>query len=263
MGAGFVGGQAKEAGDGRTQAKDDARDLKTAVDAARAKIDDMAQKVEAGAKLLKAPGKERQFPKDLADQPRGDHAGVRRKLLARRRFSGFSKDVSKQLFDFVTSVTALNEHKTAIKNLLTKLAKPIEEQLKAAASGQHSIQYVVLLGGSSGKDDAGNWVANIAQLNPPLTFTGNFPTVPDDIKANFAGQNVGVPKYKGGTSGSQRPSTSRPSASMRCARPRPNRSSRSSGLKMGDLITEIRGERSRLARSCKTRSRGFSSNPTC
>jgi hypothetical protein len=243
VGAGFVGGQAKEAGDGRTQAKNDARELKTAVDAARGKIDDMAQKVEAGAKLLTAPPKERQFPKELANQLGGITPAFDGSLLAQRRFSGFSKDVSKQLFDYVTSVTALNEHKTAIKNLLTKLEKPIGEQLAAGASGQHSIQYVALLGGSSGKDDAGNWVANIGQLVPPLTFTGNFPTVPPDIKANFAGQNVGVPKFKGGNLGDPAAIYISP-VSFDAVCPSETKSVIAQlGLKLGDLINEIRGEK--------------------
>jgi len=240
VGAGFVGGQAKEAGDGRTQAKNDARELKTSVDAAKVKIEDMAGKVELGIKqLTQKEGKE--FPKDLANQLGGITPAFDGSLLAQRRFSGFSKDTSKLLFDFVTNVTALNDHKTAIKNLLTKLEKPVTEQFKASASGQHSIQYVVLLGGSSGKDNAGNWVGNIAGLNPPLSFTGEFPTIPNDIKANFAGQNVSVTKFKGGT-------LSEPSAiyvtpgSFEAVCPSDTKSVVAQlGIKLNDLILEIRG----------------------
>ncbi len=241
VGAGFVGGQAKEAGDGRTQARNDAKDLKLAVDAAKVKIDEMGEKLEAGRKLLtQKEGKA--FPKELADQLGGITPAFDGSLLAQRRFSGFPKETSKQLFDFVTNVTALNDHKTAVKNLLTKLQKPVTEQFAASASGQHSIQYVVLLGGSSGKDDAGNWVSNIAALNPPLSFTGQYPTIPPEMKANYAGQNVTVSKFKGGT-------LTEPAAmyvtpvSFEAVCPSDTKSVVAQlGIKLGDLITEIQGE---------------------
>ncbi len=241
IGAGFVGGQAKEAGDGRTQARGDAADLKKSVDAAKLKIDDMATKLEAGEKLL-ADKTQKQFPKDLANQLGGINVDFSGELLAGRRFSGFSKDTSKLLFDFVTSVSALNDHKTAIKNLLTKLEKPITEQFAASASGAHSIQYVALFGGTSGKDSAGNFTGNLAALNPPLSFTGDAPTLPPDIKANFSGQNVSVPKYKGGN-------LNDPSAvyitpgSFEAVCPSDTKSVVAQlGIKLHDLIMEIRGE---------------------
>jgi hypothetical protein len=240
-GVGFVGGQAKEAGDGSKQARNDAKELKTSVDAAKVKIEDMATKLEAGTKLLTAK-EGRAFPKDLANQLGGINVDFDGSKLAGRRFAGFPQDTSTGLFTFVTDVTALNEHKTAIKNLLTKLEKPITEQIAASSSGQHSIQYVVLLGGSSSKDSAGNYTANIAQLNPPISFTGDNPTVPNDVKANFAGQNVGVTKYKGGP-------INEPSAiyvtpgSYDAVCPAETKSAMAQlAIKIGDLITEIRGQ---------------------
>ena len=240
-GVGFVGGQAKEAGDGSKQAKNDAKELKTAVDAAKTKIEDMATKLEAGTKQLTAK-EGRAFPKDLANQLGAINVDFDGSKLAGRRFAGFPQDTSTQLFDFVTNVTALNEHKTAIKNLLTKLEKPITEQIAASSSGQHSIQYVVLLGGTSAKDPGGNYVANIAQLNPPISFTGETPSMPNDIKANFAGQNVGVTKYKGGA-------INEPSAiyvtpgSYDAVCPAETKSAIAQlAIKIGDLITEIRGQ---------------------
>lgn len=95
-------------------------------------------------------------------------------------------------------MSALNEQKTAVKNLLTKLEKPISAQIAAASSGQHSIQYVVLLGGPNGKDNGGNYVASLGLLNPAVSFSGETPTIPSDIKANVIGHSVGAPKYKGG-----------------------------------------------------------------
>jgi hypothetical protein len=241
VGAGFIAGQAKEAGDGRTQARGDAKDLKDSVDAAKVKIEDMATKLEGGVKMLQAK-EGRAFPKDLANQLGGINVDFDGSKLAGRRFSGFPKDTSEGLFTFVTNVTALNEHKTAVKNLLTKLEKPITEQIAAASSGSHSIQYVVLLGGVSAKDSAGNYTANIAPLIPSLSFTGDAPNMPNDIKANFSGQNVGVTKYKGGA-------ISEPSAiyvtpgSFDAVCPSDTKSATAQlAIKLGDLILEIRGE---------------------
>jgi len=241
VGVGFVGGQAKETGDGNKQAKNDAKELKTAVDGSKTKIEDMAAKLEAGAKQLTAK-EGRAFPKDLAGQLGAINVDFDGTKLAGRRFAGFPPDTSGQLFDYVTNVSALNTHKTAIKNLLTKLEKPITDQITASSSGQHSIQYVVLLGGTSAKDSGGNYTANIAQLNPPISFTGDSPTMPNDIKANFAGQNVGVTKYKGGA-------INEPSAiyvtpgSYDAVCPSETKSAIAQlAIKLGDLITEIRGE---------------------
>jgi hypothetical protein len=240
-GVGFVGGQAKETGAGRDQARSDAKELKTSVDASKTKIEDMATKLEAGVKQLTAK-EGKAFPKDLANQLGAINVDFDGTKLAGRRFAGFKPETSGQLFDYVTNVSALNTHKTAVKNLLTKLEKPITEQITAASSGQHAIQYVVLLGGTSGKDPGGNYVANIAALNPPLSFTGENPAIPNDIKANFAGQNVGVTKYKGGA-------INEPSAiyvtpgSFDAVCPSETKSAIAQlAIKLGDLINEIRGE---------------------
>ena len=237
------GSASDKAGDGRAQARNDAKELKVEVDAARAKIDELGKRVQEGADKLTGKGGKKEFPKDLANQLGGLNPAFDGSLLAQRRFSGFSKDTSKQLFDFVTNVGALNDHKTAIKNLLTKLEKPITEQFTAAASGQHSLQYVVLLGGVSGKDPGGNYVANLAQLNPAISFTGENPPIPNDIKANFAGQNVAVSKYKGGN-------LTDPSAiyitplSFDAVCPAETKSVIAQlAVKLGDIITEINGEK--------------------
>jgi hypothetical protein len=241
VGAGFIGGQASKEGAGATQARNDAKELKTAVDGSKTKVEDMAAKLEAGAKQLQAK-EGRAFPKDLANQLGAINVDFDGTKLAGRRFAGFPPDTSGQLFDYVTNVSALNTHKTAIKNLLTKLEKPITEQITAASSGQRSVQYVVLLGGTSGKDSGGNYVANIAQLVPVLSFSGDAPAIPNDIKANFAGQNVGVTKYKGGA-------INEPSAiyvfppSFDAVCPSETKSAIAQlAIKLGDLINEIRGE---------------------
>ncbi len=235
---------------------DDAKELKDSVDAAKTKIEDMATKLEGGVKMLQAKDG-RAFPKDLANQLGGINVDFDGGKLAGRRFSGFPKDTSEGLFTFVTNVTALNEHKTAVKNLLTKLEKPITEQITAQTSGSHSIQYVVLLGGVSAKDSAGNYTANIAPLVPPLSFTGDAPNMPNDIKANFSGQNVGVPKYKGGA-------VNEPSAiyvtpgSFDAVCPSDTKSATAQlAIKLGDLILENSRRRKTRRRHRRGHEAGF------
>ena len=241
IGAGFVGGQAKEAGDGRAQAKRDAQELKEGVDAAKTKISDLADKLEAGAKQLSAK-EGKAYPKDLANQLGGINVDFDGSKLAGRRFSGFPQDTSAQLFEFVTAVQSLNDHKTAVKNLLTKLEKPITAQFEASAKGEHQIQYVVLLGGPTGKDQAGNYIANLATLSPAITFTGDSPQLPAEIKASFAGQNVGASKFKGGALNDPAAIYVTP-GSFDSVCPTETRSLVAQlGVKLGDLIQEIRGE---------------------
>jgi hypothetical protein len=240
-GVGFVGGQAKETGDGRTQAKHDAKDLKDSVDAAKVKLDELATKLEGGAKQLTAK-EGRAYPKDLANQLGGLNVDFDGSKLAGRRFSGFPTETSAQLFEFVTGVTALNDHKTAVKNLLSKLEKPVTAQFEAAAKGEHSIQYVMLFGGPTGKDQGGNYIANIAALNPAITFTGESPTIPADLKATFAGQNVGVPKFKGGNLNEPAAMYVTPGSFDGVCPSETKSLVAQLGVKLGDLITEIRGE---------------------
>lgn len=238
-GVGFAGGQAAKEGADHTASKKDAADLSKNVTTAKGKLQELATKVEDGAKTLQA-GKE--FPKDLANQLGGINVDFDGSQLALRHFSAFPTDTSGSLATFITEVSTLNEQKTAVKNLLTKLEKPISAQIAAAASGQHSIQYVVLLGGPNGKDGAGNYVASLGLLNPPVSFSGNDPTIPNDLKASVIGHNVGAPKYKGGKLDE---------ASAMYVDPRSYDAvcpSETRGLvaqlaiKLGDLLTAINGE---------------------
>jgi hypothetical protein len=239
VGVGFVGGQAAKEGADHAASKKDAADLEANVTAAQAKIKDLGAKVEAGAQTLRE-GK--QFPKDLANQLGGINVDFDGSQLALRHFSAFPTETSGALAAFITNVTALNEHKSAVRNLLTKLQKPITAQIAAAASGQHSIQYVVLFGGVTGKDPGGNYVANLAALSPALTFSGDAPTIPAELKATFSGHNIGVPKFKGGK-------LDEPSAmyvtpgSYEAVCPSETRGLVAQlAVKLGDLLIEINGE---------------------
>ncbi len=69
------------------------------------------------------------------------------------------------LVDFITSVQALNDRKDLIQGLLTKLQKPMTEQMSAAA-GSGSITLIAAVQ----KDGTGNPYAFLAPLSAPITF---------------------------------------------------------------------------------------------
>lgn len=249
-GVGFVGGQASQQGSDRTRGHDDAQDLKKNVEAAKAQLDQMAQKVEAGKNLLvpKDPATPAKYPDTLDDELGGIVVDFDGSKLAGRRFSGMPTDVAKMLFDFVARVAALNDHKTALKNLLTKLEKPMKEQLAASTSGTHAIQHIVLLGGPLGKDPGGNYFGMLGTLTPPLSFTGDSPTIKDDFKANVpksGGGGVVAVTAKGYKSGDLAQATAVYLApqSFEAACPSETRSQAAQlGFKLSDILTEIRGE---------------------
>ncbi len=60
-----------------------------------------------------------------------------------RRFSGVPADTTRNLFDFITRVQALNDKKMLVISLLNKLQKPITEELSRPA-GQLPISYVAI-----------------------------------------------------------------------------------------------------------------------
>ncbi len=238
-GIGFAGGQAAKEGADHTASKKDAADLSKNLAAAKTKIQDLGAKIDEGAKTLRE-GKS--FPKDFANQLGAINVDFDGTQLALRHFSAFPTETSGSLSTFITEVSTLNEQKAAVRNLLTKLEKPITAQIAAAASGQHSLQYVVLLGGPNGKDGANNYVASLGLLNPPISFSGESPTIPNDVKATVLGHNVGAPKFKGGK-------VDEPSAmyvdprSFDAVCPSETRGLVAQlAIKLGDLLTAINGE---------------------
>ena len=84
-------------------------------------------------------------------------------LLAGVRFSGFSQDTTSTLIEYITQVQTLNDRKTAIIGLLSRLQKPITEQLTAGQ--KTTIGYVVFLGK---QDPSRNPFAMLAPLQKPI-----------------------------------------------------------------------------------------------
>ncbi len=189
---GFIAGGAQETSKGRQKAVGDAKALAGDVTKAREQLKTLAEKIETGRTTLL---KERKYPADLAKELGGINVDFDGGKLAGVRFSGFPQETTSGLIEFITAVQSVNDRKTAVSGLLTRLQKPITEQL---AGGKTSISYVVLFG----KRDPSNnpfallaplttpiEVANPAQISLPAEFTATDPTTR---------ANVNAPAYKSG-----------------------------------------------------------------
>jgi hypothetical protein len=192
-GVGFVAGGASEQGKAREKSKADAASLGEDLTKAKDTLTKLADKMDEGVKTLSG-GK---FPDKLAGDLGGLNVSFDGTELAGRRFSGFPQETTAMLVDFITSVQALNDRKELVQGLLTKLQKPMTDQLNApAGSGSVSIVGAVM------KDGSGNSWAYLAPLSAPIPYTS-----PSDIKwpAQFTfsdpmggGSNASAPRYTGG-----------------------------------------------------------------
>jgi outer membrane murein-binding lipoprotein Lpp len=163
---GYVAGGATEKNSARSKAVSDAKELAGDVTKAKDQMKAMADKVEAGRRqLLAQDPKERKFPDTLAKDLGGMNIDFDGSKLAGRRFSGFSTTATAQLVEFITAVQGLNDRRTAVINLLSKLQKPITEQYAASASGKVTVSHVVVLGQ---KDQAGNLFGILEPLKDPI-----------------------------------------------------------------------------------------------
>jgi len=234
---GYIAGQAAEAGAGRTKSRNDAQELATDVTKAKGQLEDLAKKLEDGRDQLV---KQRKFPDQLAKDLAAINVDFDGTKLAGRRFSGFPLEVAGGLVELVTGVQALNDRKQVVQGLLTKLQKPLSEQLSAPA-GQQTVQYVVAID----RDPAGNPSALIAGLQAPITFTP--PRV--DLPAEFTftnpltGQNTKLAGYKSGDI-SNKPAALYvvPSSFNKVCPSETSSGAAQLGVQMSNMIRDIRGE---------------------
>jgi len=138
---GWVAGNAASQGAAHAQGVHDAHDLGGDVLKAKDSLDQLKQKLMDGGKALIA---DRKFPADLGQQLSGMNVDFAGDKLFGRRFSGVPADTTRQLFDFITRVQALNDKKDLVVSLLAKLQKPITEEL-SRPPGQLPISYVVVV----------------------------------------------------------------------------------------------------------------------
>lgn len=245
-GVGYVAGGASEQGAGRAKARVDAQDLKKHVDLSKTKLEQLAKALEDGQAALTAKASERKFPVDLANQLGGLHVDFDGTQLAGRRFSGFSQDTTASLVDFITGIQAMEDHKNAVKSVLTRLAanKAFVEQFNAAGS-QQQIQHIILLGGPTGRDPSGNYIGMISQLGTPITISPDKIEIPAELKGTnpLGGNLITVGKYTGGDLAKQPSAVYLLPKSYEAVCPSETKSAAAQlAVKLQDVIREIRGE---------------------
>jgi len=182
----WVGGTASQQGIDRKKSTKDAHDLSADLLKAKDSLDQMQKKVTDGGTALL--GATPTFPKDLGQALAGmtvDFAGDK---LFGRRFSGVPADTTRGLMDFITRVQGLNDKKDLVVSLLSKLEKPITEQL--ARKGQEPISIVAVVD----KDTPGG-ALRLASLVTPLEVGKDIPA--QLLFSNPIGQgNVQLPWMK-------------------------------------------------------------------
>jgi hypothetical protein len=192
-GVAFTAGGASEQGKAREKSKADAASLGEDLTKAKETLNKLAEKMDEGVKTLSS-GK---FPATLATDLGALNVAFDGTELAGRRFSGFPQETTAMLVDFITSVSALNDRKELVQGLLTKLQKPMTDQLNAPP-GSGSITMIAAVQ----KDGTGNTYAFLAPLATPIAFTSS-----NDIKwppqFTFSdplggGSNANAPRYTGG-----------------------------------------------------------------
>jgi hypothetical protein len=186
---GYVAGGAVEQASGRASSKAGAEDLAVNATKARDQLKTLAEKMEAGRKLLMT---EKKFPASLITELGGINVDFDGKQLEGRRFSGYSTDTTRDLVEFITAVQGVNDRKRVIQNLLTSLQKPISDQL-AIPEGQVDINWVVVVD----KDLSGNMAAALSHLVKPITINGQNTVLPPKFTFTAPGgsSNVELPRY--------------------------------------------------------------------
>jgi hypothetical protein len=191
LGIGWVAGGASVRGEARDSSRESARGLSKDVADTKVAMKAISDKLEAGrASLLK----DHKFPDTLARDLGGINVDFGGDKLAGRRFSGVKPETVKDLTTFITDVTALNEHKTAIIGLLNALQKPLTEQLNAPPNQATLSQIVVITRDQSGPQ------ALLAPLSVPITLNAENVSLPDSFAfADPLGNgNSKLDRYKSG-----------------------------------------------------------------
>ncbi|HLK40005.1 MAG TPA: hypothetical protein VKU41_24785 [Polyangiaceae bacterium] len=186
---GYVGGNASTQGSARSQGIRDAHDLAGDLLKAKDSLDQLKGKLQDGGKSIVG---DRKFPAGLAQQLSGINVDFAGDKLFGRRFSGVPADTTRQLFDFITRVQALNDKKDLVIALLNKLQKPITEEL-SRPPGQLPISYVVVV-----DKDTPSMGAFLAPLAAPI-LPDESKGVPNDLTfLNPRGSgNVKLPRLTG------------------------------------------------------------------
>ncbi|MDB4942125.1 MAG: hypothetical protein JWP97_1659, partial [Labilithrix sp.] len=234
---GYIAGGAIESGKGRTKSVNDAHSLAEDVKKSGEQLKVIADKVDAGRNSLV---KDKKFPDALAKELGGINVDFDGNKLAGVRFSGYSQETTASLIEYITQVQALNDRKTAIIGLLSRLQKPITEQL---TQGQKTnINYVVFFGR---QDPSKNPFAMLAPLTKPIEAANPAAiALPTEFTAvdPTTRQNISAPKYT--TGGLDKPSAVYVlPKSIEAACPSETSGSIAQlGSQLSHVVTDIRGE---------------------
>jgi hypothetical protein len=188
-GIGWVGGGASQQGTDRSKSVNDAHELAGDLNKAKVTIDQIKDKVTAGGKSLVG---DRKYPVDLAKDLAGMHVDFAGDKLFGRRFAGVPADTTTALFDYITRVQALNDKKDLIVGLLSKLQKPITEELSRPA-GQSPIAVVAIV--DKNTSDMGVFLGGLVTPIAPDDKNG----VPDKLTFGNprGGGNATLPRLTG------------------------------------------------------------------
>ena len=187
---GYVAGCSARAGEEASRTVNDAKQLADEVEAAKKGLASLAEKLEAGITSLK----QRKFPEGLAGELARANIDFDGGKLAGRRVA-FAPETSNQLFEFISGVQGANDRRTVLAGVLSRLQKPLTEQLNAPP-GQQTINYVVVLD----KDPGNNMTALLAPISPSITFTPPNLQLPAELTVTnpLSGANNKVGIYKSG-----------------------------------------------------------------
>ncbi len=184
-GLAWVGGGASAAADARKQGVQSAHDLSGNLLKAKASLDQVKGALTDGGKSLLG---DRKFPVDLGKNLAGMNVDFSGDMLAGRRFSGVSASTMHDLVDFITRVQAFNDKKDLVVSLLSRLQKPIAEEL-ALPPGESPIRYVVLFDDTV--DTGGTLILPLVKPILPDDKNG----VPNTLKfVNPKGSNSELPR---------------------------------------------------------------------
>ncbi|MGA2448709.1 MAG: hypothetical protein ABTD50_08550 [Polyangiaceae bacterium] len=181
----WTGGKAATLGEARTRGVQDAHDIAVPLVKAKESLEAMRVKLEEGAKSLIA---DRKYPTTLSQELAGMTVDFGGDVLFGRRLGPVPAETTRQLFDFITRVQALNSKKDLVVSLLAKLQKPISEEF-SRPPGQFPLNYVVVVDKET--PSMGAMLASLVTPIPPESKT-----IPNDFKFlnPNGGGNVQLPR---------------------------------------------------------------------
>jgi len=182
----WAGGKASTLGEARARGVSDAHDIAVPLVKAKQSLDTMKLKLEEGAKSLIG---DRKFPTSLGQELAGMTVDFGGDALFGRRLGPVPAETTRQLFDFITRIQALNSKKDLVVSLLGKLQKPITEEFSRPV-GQFPLTYVVVV-----DKDTPTMGAMLAPLVTPIPPDSK--TIPNELKflnPNGGSGNVQLPR---------------------------------------------------------------------